>query len=134
VKTVTSDPGVERRRAFGQALRDAIAIRKMTQDEVSSAIGITQSAISAWVNGKSAPGDIDTVYQVEQLLELPTGHLARLLGYLPEGEVAPAADFEAVVMGDPLLSDEQKRGFLAMYREFTAARRRRPPARRARRG
>lgn len=119
-----------RRQAFGDALGDALGVRKTTQRALGDMLGgVTQSAISAWIAGQSEPSR-DLVFQIETVLELPPGNLSRHLGYLPPEAATGKGGmtFEEAVMNDPLLDETQKRGVLALYREFTGHR----PARRRR--
>jgi transcriptional regulator with XRE-family HTH domain len=112
------DQARKRRKAFGAALGEAIAVRGVTQRELGRLLGgMTQSAISAWKSGEAEPSTA-TVFAVERRLELPPGHLSRHLGYLPITTDRAASTFEEVVLGDPLLDEVQKRGLLALYREF----------------
>lgn len=112
-----------RRAAFGDALGDTLAVRKVTQRVLGERLGgITQSAISAWIAGQSEPSR-EMVFQIEQVLELPPGNLSRHLGYLPPSAAdSTPVTFEDAVMNDPLLDETQKRGVLALYREFTGHR------------
>lgn len=121
--TKQEEAASERRRAFGNALADAMSVRDLTQSGLGKLIGgVSQPSISAWLSGESKP-EADVVFEIERVLELPPGHLSRHLGYLPiEAVKAPPATFEAVVMSDPLLDDPAKRGLLAMYRELTSRR------------
>lgn len=118
----TTDPA-ERRVAFGRSLADVLAVRDLTQRQFGELLGgISQPAISAWLQGESEPGAA-IVFEAERVLELPPGRLSVLLGYLPPEAVdAPAMTFEQVVTSDPLLDDAAKRGLLAMYRELTSRR------------
>lgn len=100
------------------------AVRKMSQKALGEALGgLSQAAVGGWVGGESEPSPA-RVFAIEEILELPPGHLSKLLGYLPPSAVGgPDATFGELVAADPLLDDSQKRGILALYREFTA----RPP-------
>lgn len=119
-------PAAERRKAFGDALAEALQVRGVTQAQLGQQIGrITQSAISQWRSGEAEPNP-ETVFKVEKALDLPPGHLSRHLGYLPpSAENTTSLTTEDMLVNDPLLDDIQKRGMLAMYREFTGRRRRR---------
>jgi transcriptional regulator with XRE-family HTH domain len=119
-------PLAERRKAFGAALGEALQVRGLTQAQLGQQLGgITQSAISQWRSGDVDPGP-ETVFKVEKALDLPPGHLSRHLGYLPpSAENKTSLTTEDMLINDPLLDDIQKRGMLAMYREFTGRRRRR---------
>lgn len=108
----------KRLREFGETLTQAMNVRGMTHRRLGEELGVTQSAISAWKSGAAEPSS-RTVFAIERALELPPGHLSRTLGYLPvEGRRIVNASFEEVVVADPLLSEDQKRGFIALYRSF----------------
>ena len=118
---------------FGEELSRVLNVRRMTQDALAEAVGRKQSSVSAWLAGKSAP-ESATVFKIEEILDLPAGHLSRFLGYLPTAAVeASSATFEELVTIDPLLDETQKRMILALYREATSRRstRRGRPKRRA---
>jgi transcriptional regulator with XRE-family HTH domain len=111
-----------RRREFGAALASARAVRGITQRALGERLGgTTQSAISAWEAGEAEPAP-DTVFTVEEALELPGGHLSRILGYLPASDGVKASSVPDAVVADPLLDDVQKRGIIALYRELTGQR------------
>lgn len=107
-----------RLRKFGEALAQAMSLRKMTHRRLGEEIGVTQSAISAWKSGAAEPSS-RTVFAIERVLQLPPGHLSRNLGYLPvDGRTSQTVSFEQVVIGDPMLAEDQKRGLIALYRSF----------------
>ena len=112
-----------RRRAFGAALASARAVRGITQRALGERLGgTTQSAISAWEAGEAEPAP-DTVFSVEVALDLPGGHLSRVLGYLPCGpDGVKASSVPDAVVADALLDDPQKRGIIALYKELTGQR------------
>lgn len=120
--TPTGPSSTDSRRAFGQAVGGALALRDLTQRAIAETLGVKQPTISAWLSGESEPASA-VVFELERALELPPGHLSRHLGYLPPDalEAAPPT-FEAVVEADPLLDEPSKRGLLAMYRELTTRR------------
>lgn len=107
-----------RLREFGETLAQAMSLRGMTHRRLGEELGVTQSAISAWKSGAAEPSS-RTVFSIERALELPPGHLSRTLGYLPvDGRQSEIVSFEQVVVGDPLLAEDQKRGLIALYRSF----------------
>lgn len=125
--TMVDKPAADRRRAFGDALAHAIAVRGLTQRSLAEHLGIAQSTTAAWKAGNAEPAP-ETVFEIERALELPPGHLSQHLGYMPPGETGRQS-FEEVVADDPLLSDTMKGSILAIYREFVENRR---PKRRSR--
>jgi transcriptional regulator with XRE-family HTH domain len=111
-----------RRRSFGAALASARTVRGITQRSLGERLGgTTQSAISAWEAGEAEPAP-DTVFTVEKALDLPGGHLSRILGYMPAADGVKASSVPDAVVADPLLDDVQKRGIIALYRELTGQR------------
>lgn len=121
VSIITTEASLE---TFASALVDAVSVRRVTQKHLADELGTTQPAVSAWTRADAEPAP-STVFALERALELPPGHLSRLLGYLPLDAVeGSAATFEAVVSGDPILDETQKRGLLALYREFASRPRR----------
>lgn len=121
------------RKAFGDALADALNMRRMTQLEVGRLVGgITQSAVSAWRSGDTQP-DPHTVFELERILSLPAGYLSKHLGYVPVASLTVTSTVQDVITADPLLDEIGKRTVLAVYRELTAPKgtsRGRPTARR----
>lgn len=118
VRTTSTDDEAERRRQFGQALREALAVRKKTQRDLGALLGgLSQPWISAWIAGDAEPVPL-TVFEVERVLELVPGSLSKLLGYLPLDAVTVTADFDKVVKADPYLDDDAKKGLVSMYRSL----------------
>lgn len=91
----------------------------MTQSDLclslEPVIGQTrQSTVSAWINAKSEPAP-DTVFAIEQALELSAGFLSRHLGYLPATNVPPVSTVEEAVIAARDLEDDFKRMLLAVH-------------------
>jgi transcriptional regulator with XRE-family HTH domain len=106
-------------KAFAAALAKARSVRHLAQKELADAVGSSQPTVSAWEKGFTEP-PAAAVFALERVLKLNPGSLSRHLGYVPvEGE-PPAPTFEAAVVGDELLDERTKRGFLAFYTEMTA--------------
>lgn len=82
VKRLEKSSATSKTILFGRALDEALTIRGLTQTEVATRLGTTQSTVSAWKRGQCEP-DMDTVFALEELLGLRPGHLSRHLGYLP---------------------------------------------------
>lgn len=105
---------------FGDELARALAVRGMSQRQLAKEIDMSQSYVAEWRSGRAQPNP-DVVFEVEQILELPPGHLSWLLGYLPISVTKPSAtSVEVAVTSDPLLEEKDKRALLAAYREMTA--------------
>lgn len=115
----TVRPGDARLRPFGEALAEALVLRGWTQRELAEALGITQSAISAWKYGHAAPAP-STVFRIEQTLGAEPGSLSMNLGFVPVGSdtTTCGTSFDAVVANDPRLDDRARRVLRATYREL----------------
>ena len=113
----------EQQQAFRQALAHARQKRGWSQRELARAIGLSQSTVSYWEQGKSLPEPANVV-ELERVLELESGTLARLLGYMPAAtmrrEMATVLD---AIMADPDLGQRERDLLLAMYRELVRQRR-----------
>jgi transcriptional regulator with XRE-family HTH domain len=104
-------------RPFGQALADALTARGWTQRELAEALGITQSAISAWKYGHAEPAPL-TVFRIERALGVAPGSLSMNLGFLPLDSAALGHSFELAVANDPRLDERGRRVLRATYREL----------------
>lgn len=115
---------------FGEALRAARAEKKVTQEQLADAIGVTQSMVSVWESGETASLRTDrregglrpsVVFRIEEILKVPGGALSHHLGYLPldfAGRRRPS--FEEFLMTDEdQLSEDQKRTLRELYRLLT---------------
>lgn len=102
----------ERAQLFGSAVAEALAVRNMTQLDLATALGTTQSTISSWKNVRAVP-DADTVFAVEGVLDtvipMMPGSLSRHLGYLPltAADAIPSAE-DAIAQSDDLDADGRK--------------------------
>src|SRR5688500_13856454 len=85
-----------RLRPFGEALAEVLSQRSWTQRELAEALGITQSAISAWKYGNAEPAPV-TVFRIEQVLGTEPGTLSVHLGFLPVGVGCADISFDAVI-------------------------------------
>jgi transcriptional regulator with XRE-family HTH domain len=123
----TSRRGARSPAAFGEALRQALADREMSQLELAERLGLSsQSVISQWISETHRP-DPARVFEIERQLEVEPGRLSRLLGYLPT-DAMPVLDVETAVAADPHLNAQQREAVLAVYRALA-----RPPKARRRR-
>jgi transcriptional regulator with XRE-family HTH domain len=113
----------EQRQAFRQALTHARQKRGWSQRELARALRLSQSTVSYWEQGKSLPEPANVV-ELERVLELESGALARLLGYMPAAtmrrEMATVLD---AIMADPDLGERERDLLLTMYRELVRQRR-----------
>ena len=105
----------ERRRCFGHALASALGERDVTQAELADALATTQSAVSAWITGKSEPA-ADTVFACEVATGVGPGALSRHLGYLPLDAVAAQPRVEDLVANSDQLDDDGRHLALTVWR------------------
>lgn len=128
------DSTPEQLAAFGRALDEELRSRGLSQADLRRQLepltgaAVHQTTVSNWVGGKHEPSRAQ-VAAVEQILDVPPGHLARLLGYVPAGAV-PARNVVEAIEADLDLSPEQREDLIAQYelmRERTLARRLRLP-------
>ncbi len=114
---VTRTLSRKQRKAFGEALRVALAEREVRQVDLAKAIRTTQSSVSAWVTGAAEPA-ARTVFMIERVLDLPPGSLSRILGYLPVDVEGPSShlSLEQFVARTSELEPRAKRVLLATYR------------------
>jgi transcriptional regulator with XRE-family HTH domain len=66
---------------LGDAVRRTYRDANITQGELAKAIGVSQSTVSEWVNGRSAPSAIQIV-QVDEACGRPAGYTMRRAGLL----------------------------------------------------
>ena len=104
----------DQREAFRQALRRAREASGLSQRVVGEAVGRTGSAVWQWEEGRGAP-DQATVANLEAVLELETGSLAKLLGYVSTGSDGPVSLVEAL-NADPRLDDSGRELLTSVYR------------------
>lgn len=103
-----------RLRDFGRALREALSVQKMTQEGLGDRLGVSQPAVSDWINGESEPAP-EMVFVIESQLKIPPGSLSRHLGYLPPQALKHVATVRDAIMGDTSLSVAEKEMLLGAY-------------------
>ena len=113
----------EQREAFRQALRHTREQRGLTQRALSRIIGLTNSAVWQWEQGKAIPRP-EIVAKLEAALDLGPGVLSRLLGYLPITRPPDTAtkDVQDALQADPKLGARERRLLATIYRELVAQR------------
>ena len=108
----------EQREAFRQALRHTREQRGLTQRALSRAIGLTNSAVWQWEQGKAIPRP-EIVAKLEAALDLGPGVLSRLLGYLPATtQTGTTAGVVDAARTDPRLGEQERELLIAVYREL----------------
>ena len=89
---------------------------------MSRAIGLTNSAVWQWEQGRAIPRP-DVVAAVEKELGLEVGRLSRLLGYLPAGAVErEMISVIEAVQADPKLGERERELLTTMYRQLVKQR------------
>lgn len=104
-----------RRTQFGRALAEALRVRGWNQADLAERMHTTQSAVSAWITGKSQPA-ADDVFEVELEMDMGPGSLSRHLGYRPIDPEESLPDTESCITADPTLTADYKDIVLAVYR------------------
>ena len=115
-------PTESQREAFRKVLRRAREEHGLSKRGLALKIGMTQSAVWQWEEGRVSPRP-EVVAVLERTLDLAPGALALLLGYLPPEGVskAPVSVTEAIE-ADPRLGSRERKLLLAMYRELVRQR------------
>jgi transcriptional regulator with XRE-family HTH domain len=108
----------ERRRHFGNALAVALRTRGLTQTQLADVLDTTQSAVSAWITGRSEPA-ADTVFACEVATGVGPGALSCHLGYLPLDAAGAPPRIEDLVAGSGDLDDDGKHMVLTVWRTAT---------------
>lgn len=104
--------------AFAEALNDTLTVRGVTKAELAERIGKSASAVGNWTRGTDSPSP-ETVFAIEDALQLAAGHLSRLLGFCPcEEQERPGV--EEALLADPALRPEHKSSLLSLYRGLVA--------------
>jgi transcriptional regulator with XRE-family HTH domain len=111
----------EQREAFRQALRHTREQRGLTQRALSRTIGLTNSAVWQWEQGKAIPRP-EIVAKLEAALDLDPGVLSQLLGYLPITHPPDKAPMDVLdaLQADPKLGDRERKLLATIYRELVA--------------
>lgn len=91
------------REYFADWLTRTLAERDIPGGEVARALGVNDSAISRWKNGKASPG-LDSVMKLAAFLEVEPIALAVTAGLMEESQVGVARL--------PLPEDTKKRGLI----------------------
>jgi len=76
----------ESRKYFAEWLTRTLWEREISGGEIAKAVGVNDSAISRWKNGKATPG-LDSVMKLAAFLEVDPIALGVTAGLMKEGEV-----------------------------------------------
>ena len=117
------------KRVFAEALQEALGELGMSGRALARAAGVSASAASQWIRGRSVPG-ADMTAKLEQILQLEEGALGRLIGYIPASVQDQALrSVVGAIRSDPRLGDRERRLLETMYRELVRQRAREQKAR-----
>lgn len=106
---------------FIRALRAQRTKAGMTQRELGASAGVTQSSIAQYERGANLP-DKETAIKMEHALGIRSGHLTRLLGFLPaDATRVGRPDVIDSISRDPLLSGHDRNLLLTLYSAMVAA-------------
>lgn len=81
---------------LGDAVRRTYRNANLTQEQLAKAIGVSQSTVSEWVNGRSSPSAIQIV-EIDQICGHPAGYIMRQAGLLDSRETDLANDLRVFV-------------------------------------
>src|SRR5690606_20594305 len=99
-------------RALGALIEAERKRHGMTQEALAAEMGVSQNAITSWERGAIASAlRLPVILQLEEVFRLPKGALLHRLGGLSR-----APDFEAVVLANPALNEEQNEALNRHYR------------------
>jgi transcriptional regulator with XRE-family HTH domain len=115
------------REYFAEWLSRTLAEREIAGGEVARALGVNDSAISRWKNGKASPG-LDSVMKLADFLDVNPVALAVTAGLMKEGQVGVerlplpketriVAHVEEQIMKIRGLDDETRKALIATLRE-----------------
>lgn len=107
----------EQLQAFGVRMADARSAMKLTREQVGELLTSNASPqqLYNYERGKRAPERAEIVFELEQVLELPSGSLSRCLGFAPlDGAAMPTT--EDALASDLRLTTEARAQLLAALR------------------
>jgi transcriptional regulator with XRE-family HTH domain len=111
-------PTETQREVFRKALRRAREARGLSKRGLARKVGVTQSAVWQWEEGKTAPRP-ETAATLERALDLQPGALAQSLGYLPaEGASTVTVSVIEAIEADTSLGKRERELLATMYREL----------------
>lgn len=108
------------RTTIGHRLRELGGAQTWLGEELGAHLGtkaVSQSAVSAWIQGTSTP-EPAVVFGLEHVLGLRPGQLSRHLGYLPVDAKPPVGGVEQAIRDDATLPTAARKALLAAVREL----------------
>lgn len=109
----------EQRKAFGEALQQALDHAGMSGRSLAGALGLSPTAVSKWLRGRTTPSP-ETVARAESVLDTSPGALSGALGYviLEASADRRAPSVAEAVKADPRLGPKERAVLLTVYREL----------------
>ena len=85
---------------------------KLTQEDVAARLGVSQNAVTGWERAiRHGSLHLSTILALEDLFALPRGVFLQRMGLMSD-----YPDFEAVVLANMKLNEEQKDALVRLYR------------------
>jgi len=100
--------------AFGDALKQLLAERNISQNELGRRLDLTGEAVSLWINARTVPKRENVELIEDELAVEPRGSLVQLAGYSTNG--LTEVTVESAIRADPGLDPEDKRVLLRILR------------------
>ena len=107
----------EERKRFATAVRQHMRLWGLSQEALAQRLGAAQSAVSAWVTGKSIPSP-ERVFALEEIFKLPPGTLASLVRYQAPDQNEHHCDVITAIEENDILSRVHKELLLTLYASF----------------
>jgi transcriptional regulator with XRE-family HTH domain len=109
----------EQRKAFGEALRQALNDARVSGRQLARDLELAPASVSKWLRGKTTPAP-ETVARAERSLGVSPGTLSRPLGYLLLDELSDhsTSSVAEAVNSDGNLGPRERAVLLAVYREL----------------
>jgi len=109
----------EQRKAFGEALQQALDHAGMSGRSLAGTLGLSATAVSKWLRGRTTPSP-ETVAHAERVLDTSPGALSGALGYviLEASADRRAPSVAEAVEADPRLGPKERAVLLTVYREL----------------
>ena len=104
---------------FRRVLKETRTRRRLSLRALGAVAGVSKSAVAQWENGRSLPVP-EKVPDLERALELESGALSRLLGYLPiaSGDAKTSLDVIEAIRRDVRLGEHGQELLITMYRQL----------------
>jgi transcriptional regulator with XRE-family HTH domain len=105
--------------AFGEFVRAQRRLAQVSQRNLARMSGVSDSYLSQIERGNYRPSP-QVVKALAQAFGLEPTQLYTMLGFMDEGDGAPATTVEQAIQLDPKLDAAQKETLLRVYKSFVA--------------